>query len=85
MIFLRLKRENQLGGDTRRLKYPRKTLFQKLELRRRRLPCSLVRSKRLYHSVHLNIKTLFVGFPTLEICSDSGLYFVRQYTQVPLA
>ena len=54
MIFLRLKRENQLGGDTRRLKYPRKTLFQKLELRRRRLLlCSLVRSQRLHHSVNL--------------------------------
>jgi hypothetical protein len=49
-----------------------------LEPRQRRLlPCSLIRSKRLYYSVHLNIKTLFVGFPTLEISSDTRLDFVR--------
>jgi hypothetical protein len=57
----------------------------RLESRRRRLFSHfLIRSKPLYHSVHLNIKTLFVGFPTLEISSDSGLYFGRQNAQVPM-
>src|SRR5580704_14050086 len=64
---------------------PPKSRLSILEFRRwRRLPCSLIRSKSLNHPVQLNIKILFVGFPTLEVGSDSGPYFVRQDAQIPL-
>ena len=56
-----------------------------LEFRRRRLlPCSLIRSKRLYHSVNLLCEVAIRVLPISKIGSHSRSYFLRQHAQVPL-